>query len=98
MENLKTLAAAIAIGAFWFFSAYFAASFLPFPFPLYALNCAFFNLGLSLLAYAYLVARGRHKEGLLMGMVILFPVVYVTIGLIWILIRPIFDIIVRWLN
>ena len=52
MENLKILAIAIAVGAFWFLSAYFAASFLPFPFPLYALSCAFFNLGLGVLAYA----------------------------------------------
>lgn len=92
MANLRTFVIAMAIGAFWFFSAYFAVIFLPFPLSEYAFNCALFNFGLSLLAYAILKSRQMDREGLPWGLLVMFPIVYLTIGVIWAIFRPIFDL------
>ena len=83
MQPIKEFGFLVLLAAFYFASVYFAVAALA---PAYALQFGLIAAMTAMIVYAFLVAL-RRDEGLAFGLLILLPVICITAGVAWWLLR-----------
>ena len=84
MQHLKLLALIVSIAGAYFISGYFAVAAL---LPEYALPAGLIVMTLAMIIYRILVATGMDEAGLPMGLLLFGPVICLTAGAIWWILR-----------
>lgn len=84
MRSLKDLGTIIFITVFYFCGVTFAVAALV---PELAVQAGLIAAMLSMIAYIILVVIGRDEPGLPLGLLMLLPIICITAGIIWWMLR-----------